>query len=161
MDTKDTARKMKIDPARIRAMRVEKGWSQENLAALAGVSVRTIQRIETRGVISLESRMALASAFGIDVKALSLQARPQTQVPAKAPAPEPAPDYATGMARAPAAGRARMRPWGMYMLVCGGLVAIDLYPHSGVSWSMYPLAVWGSVLLLRSLFPRRNETGNL
>jgi transcriptional regulator with XRE-family HTH domain len=49
----------------IRALREERAWSQEHLAALTGLSVRTIQRFETQGKASHESRLALASAFGV------------------------------------------------------------------------------------------------
>lgn len=31
---------------RIRPLRLEKGWSQEQLATIAGLSTRTVQRIE-------------------------------------------------------------------------------------------------------------------
>lgn len=46
-------------------MRKEKGWSQEQLATISGLSERTIQRIEKGGECSLDSKMALASAFEV------------------------------------------------------------------------------------------------
>ena len=50
---------------RVRAFRMQRGWSQTQLAEIMAVSVRTVQRIEKTGDCSLESKMALASAFGI------------------------------------------------------------------------------------------------
>ncbi len=54
---------MKIDAAAIRRLRESRAWSQEQLAAVAGVSVRTIQRVEADGSGSCETCMALANAF--------------------------------------------------------------------------------------------------
>jgi len=55
------------------ALRKEKGWSQEQLAAISGLSGRTIQRIEKDGACSLESKMALAAALEIAPYALDNQ----------------------------------------------------------------------------------------
>jgi len=41
------------------------GWSQEQLAEISGLGIRTIQRIEREDKCSLESKMALASAFSL------------------------------------------------------------------------------------------------
>ncbi|WP_049723035.1 helix-turn-helix domain-containing protein [Gilvimarinus polysaccharolyticus] len=51
----------------VRKLRLQKGWSQEQLAELAGLSIRTIQRLERGQSPSLESRNALASVFGVDI----------------------------------------------------------------------------------------------
>jgi transcriptional regulator with XRE-family HTH domain len=54
---------MKIDAATVRRLRESRAWSQEQLAAVAGVSVRTIQRVEADGSGSCETCMGLANAF--------------------------------------------------------------------------------------------------
>lgn len=54
-----------IDGELVRKLRVVKSWSQEELAQIAGLSARTVQRIEAEGVGSLETRRALAAAFGL------------------------------------------------------------------------------------------------
>lgn len=51
----------------VRKLRLKKGWSQEQLAELTGLSVRTIQRIERGHAPSLESARALAAVFEVDV----------------------------------------------------------------------------------------------
>lgn len=48
-------------------MRIQRGWSQEQLAEQSGLSVRTIQRIENGQAPGLASAAALARAFGVDV----------------------------------------------------------------------------------------------
>ena len=56
---------MKIDGQRIRQLREARGWSQEHLASLCGLSARTVQRLEAEGNASLESRMAVAAALEV------------------------------------------------------------------------------------------------
>jgi len=50
----------------LKAYREAKGWSQEMLATLSGVSKRTIQRIESGCGASVESAKSLASTFGME-----------------------------------------------------------------------------------------------
>ena len=46
--------------------RQAQGWSQETLAELAGVTARTVQRVEAAKPSSLDTRRALARAFALD-----------------------------------------------------------------------------------------------
>ena len=55
-------------------LRRDRGWSQEKLAAVSGVSERTIQRAEKDGSCSLDTKMALSSAFEITPADLMEQA---------------------------------------------------------------------------------------
>ncbi|CAI1566542.1 anaerobic benzoate catabolism transcriptional regulator [Serratia quinivorans] len=52
---------------RIRQLRLDKGWSQEQLATIAGLSTRTVQRIENGEQASLETLTAIASAMGLQI----------------------------------------------------------------------------------------------
>lgn len=56
--------------AKVKTMREERGWSQEHLAAVSDVSVRTIQRIETGRPASFETLKAIAAAIDVDVREL-------------------------------------------------------------------------------------------
>ena len=70
---------------RIKTLRLAKAWSQEQLADIASVSVRTVQRIENGEQASLETLAAIASAFGVNVTDLYVgQAAPAEQEQAKA-----------------------------------------------------------------------------
>jgi transcriptional regulator with XRE-family HTH domain len=51
----------------VRDMRRGRGWSQEQLAEASGLSVRTIQRIESGQPAGLASAAALARAFEVEV----------------------------------------------------------------------------------------------
>ena len=64
---------MKINPQLVITLRNRNSWSQEELATASGLNLRTIQRIESDGVASLQSRKALASAFNIEVHDLNVK----------------------------------------------------------------------------------------
>lgn len=55
----------------IQKLRLQHGWSQQQLAELSGISVRTIQRIERGQTASLESLKSLAAVFEIDFSQLN------------------------------------------------------------------------------------------
>jgi transcriptional regulator with XRE-family HTH domain len=57
---------------RVKAQREQRGWTQDHLAEVSGLGLRTIQRIESdeERSPSQESMLALAAAFGCDVSTL-------------------------------------------------------------------------------------------
>ena len=61
-----------IDRDLIKKLRRERSWSQDYLASVSGISLRTVQRIENEGSCSLESKKALASAFEIKANDLDI-----------------------------------------------------------------------------------------
>ena len=81
---------MKLSPKTVKRLRNERSWSQEQLAEIADVSLRTIQRVEADGSASRETRTALAAVFEVDVRDL---AEPPT--PAESPSPVPSKTNAT------------------------------------------------------------------
>lgn len=54
----------------IRKLRLQKGWSQEHLSQISGLSSRTIQRIERGHKASLESLKSLAAVFEVSINEL-------------------------------------------------------------------------------------------
>ena len=52
---------------KIRELRDARGWSQEHLAQVSGLSARTIQRAETGSAASHDTLQALAAAFDCEV----------------------------------------------------------------------------------------------
>src|SRR6185503_10340776 len=61
---------VRVDSKLIRSERENRGWSQGHLARVAGLSLRTIQRIEKTGSASFESVTALASVLSVEVAEL-------------------------------------------------------------------------------------------
>lgn len=54
----------------LKNIRVQRNWSQDDLAQASGLSVRTVQRVERTNKAGLESLKSLAAAFDIDVAEL-------------------------------------------------------------------------------------------
>ncbi|NNN70892.1 MULTISPECIES: helix-turn-helix domain-containing protein [unclassified Vibrio] len=52
---------------KVKHLRESRGWSQEHLSSVSGLSIKTIQRIESGRKASLESQQALASAFKVEI----------------------------------------------------------------------------------------------
>jgi XRE family transcriptional regulator, regulator of sulfur utilization len=50
----------------IRKLRLQRGWTQEHLAELTGLSVRSIQRLERGQSCSIETLNSLAAVFEVD-----------------------------------------------------------------------------------------------
>lgn len=61
---------VQVDRELIRSEREKRAWSQEHLAAAAGIGARTIQRIESTGIASYESVRAISAAFEIPIAEL-------------------------------------------------------------------------------------------
>lgn len=130
---------MKIDPLKIRQLREARGWSQEHLAEVAGLSARTVQRIEAEGNASPESRMALAAALGVEAAELGPPPAPE-RVPIPT-APQP-PEHRKGDWR---------RHTTIFLVVCTGLVLFDVVDHGAITWSKWPVFGWGIGLLMHWL----------
>lgn len=67
---------MKVNSTLIKSEREKRAWSQEHLALVAGVGLRTIQRIETTGIASYESVKAIASAYGMAAPDFNVEQHP-------------------------------------------------------------------------------------
>jgi transcriptional regulator with XRE-family HTH domain len=63
------------DGNRIRTLRLERGWPQEQLANIADLSPRTIQRVEAGGNASYETLRSIACAFEVEAKELLKERR--------------------------------------------------------------------------------------
>ena len=61
---------MRLFADKVKRLRNENGWTQEQLSEIAGLNRRTIQRIEKDGRCSYDSQMAVASAFSLQLKDL-------------------------------------------------------------------------------------------
>jgi transcriptional regulator with XRE-family HTH domain len=65
---------MDINSEKLKSLRDEQPWSQDELATAAGLSLRTIQRAEREGVASLQTVKAIAAALNVDSSALRIPA---------------------------------------------------------------------------------------
>lgn len=69
---------MTINRTLLRQFRLQRALSQEELAIAAGISARTVQRMEAEGTASLESRKAVAAVFGVGAERLLETSDPST-----------------------------------------------------------------------------------
>ena len=60
----------------IRFHREQRAWTQEHLAAVSGIDVRTIQRAERGEKISADSQLGIANAFELTVDQLRQPPKP-------------------------------------------------------------------------------------
>lgn len=65
---------------KVKQYREQYGWTQAHLAAVSGVSARTIQRIENGGECKLDTKMALASALSLLPENLDDVAEPNVKI---------------------------------------------------------------------------------
>lgn len=82
---------------RIRRLREARAWTQAHLADAAGVSLRTIQRLETVHSSSPETLLALAAALDVDVRTLAEERATPAQ-PWSGPAPRRAAFWGAALA---------------------------------------------------------------
>ena len=69
---------LKVDQKKIRELRLNKSWSQEELAEKAAVSLRTVQRMELDGSASLKTRRAVDDVLKVEPAFLDPQLAEQT-----------------------------------------------------------------------------------
>ena len=119
----------------VRKLRIEKGWSQETLAEVSGLSVRTIQRIERGGNASLESLGALAAVFEVDIATLVTETSMYKQ---KELSQEErgAIEYVRDI-------KGFYSHLAVYILVITIMAATNLYMGTDNLWFIWPMLGWG------------------
>lgn len=129
----------------IKALRLSRAWSQEQLAELSSLSVRTVQRIENGGQASLETLSAIAAAFGLEVSDLHHGAAAEAEQ-------GEALDLRIQEARQQVEREYRYyRSLLIWAVVCAGLALINLLSGARTHWFLWPTLIWGALLALGGL----------
>lgn len=118
----------------VRKLRLEKGWSQEQLAEISGLSVRTIQRIERGQTPSLESLKSLASVFETEVTQLTMETVMTNQ--AMSIEEEKAIVYVRDI-------KGFYTHLITYAVVVSCLFALNIFRSSNHLWAIWPALGWG------------------
>jgi transcriptional regulator with XRE-family HTH domain len=127
----------------IQKLRLQRGWSQQQLAELSGLSSRTIQRIENGQPASAESLKSLASVFEIDFTTLTSEPDMSATATATATAATQArQDEQLALARV-----RKIRGFyihlAQYLVVITVLTVINLVTHPSKLWFFWPALGWG------------------
>lgn len=119
----------------IQKLRLQRGWSQEQLAEVSGLSVRTIQRLERGQPGSLESMNALAAVFETDLDRLKEPSMDSPQSDVR-------PDEALALAHVRKVKGFYVHLT-QYLIVIPILTAINLVSYSSYLWFVWPALGWG------------------
>ncbi|OMQ19984.1 2TM domain-containing protein [Serratia oryzae] len=129
----------------IKQLRLSRAWSQEQLAELSSLSVRTIQRIENGEQASLETLSAIAAVFNISVTEISGNGE-QPYIEQR----DNALDQQIERAKARVAAESGFyHSLLVYVVVNLFLYAINRFITPASVWFIWPLAIWGTFILLQ------------
>lgn len=125
----------------IQKLRLQRGWSQQQLAELSGLSSRTIQRIENGQPASAESLKSLASVFEIDFTTLTSE--PDMSATATATASTQAQQHEQLALAKVRKIRGFYIHLTQYVVVIAVLAVINLVTHPSRLWFFWPAMGWG------------------
>jgi transcriptional regulator with XRE-family HTH domain len=131
----------------IQKLRLKRGWSQQQLAEASGLSVRTIQRIETGHPASTESLKSLAAVFEVDFSTLNPEQIMTSASSSPGASAEKQEEEAFRHVR-------KLRRFYLhlfqYVIVVLGLLAINLIVSPHRMWVFWVMGGWGLALLLHA-----------
>ena len=122
----------------VRKLRLERGLSQEQLASMAGVSVRTLQRIERGANPSAESLKCLAAVLDTDFSTL----RKERDMTSSAEFPDLSDDERDAMEYVRDIRGFYIHAV-QYVVVIAVLAAINLFTSPGYLWFLWAALGWG------------------
>ena len=132
----------------IQKLRLQRGWSQQQLADLSGLSVRTIQRLEQGQVASTESLKSLAAVFEIDFSTLQEPDMNTATVPASTAAFDAEEALAFVQVRKLKGFYLHLT---QYVIVVTLLLGINLWTHPQYLWVRWVAMGWGIGVLFHGL----------
>ncbi|MBS0848845.1 helix-turn-helix domain-containing protein [Citrobacter sp. JGM124] len=125
---------------KVKQLRLEKAWSQEQLAELSALSTRTIQRIENNETPSLETLGALASVFNVSVSELTSEPLPES----------------TELDNRIAEARKRVKDEAdllksiiVAIITCTAMYCLNYIYTPYRSWPIWVAVIWGGILIVK------------
>ena len=125
----------------VQRLRLKHGWSQQQLADVSGLSVRTVQRIEAGFPASTESLKSLAAVFEVDFSTLNPE--PTMSTIALNPTEQQEKDVFDQVRQLRGFYLHLMK----YVIVNLGLLAINLIFSPHTLWFYWVMLGWGLGLL--------------
>ncbi len=139
----------------IQKLRLQHGWSQQQLAEMSGLSTRTIQRIENEQRPSIESVKSLAAVFEVDFS--TLQGAMPTDIPEILPQAEPKPvDNKLILTDAEKTAYKKVRKIKKFyrrllIFILIMLFSIDLLTSPDIWWVQWVFLGWGIGITIKGL----------
>lgn len=127
----------------VRKLRLQRNWSQEQLALLSGLSIRTIQRIERGQAPGLESAKSLAAVFDVHVDTLPKE-NDMTQENQPDQTEQQAMEYVRDI-------KGFYSHAIKYVVVISLLFVINFATDARYIWAWWPMLGWGIGLLSHGL----------
>ncbi|MDF1736236.1 MAG: helix-turn-helix domain-containing protein [Minwuia sp.] len=135
----------------IQELRQEQGWTQEELALHSGLSVRTIQRIESGRPATLESLKCLAAVFATSVADLTMEKPVMTEMK-----DNEGTTRERGLERAAIRYVKRLKRfhfhWITYAVTLPCLLMLNLYLNPDRLWVVTVALGWGFGLMLHAVW---------
>ncbi len=132
----------------IRKLRIEQGFSQEQLALMAGISVRTLQRIERGAKASPETLKCLAAALDIEFDGLRKEQEMNTETTISRTVlsddEQQAMEYVRDI-------RGFYAHAVQYVVIIGTLLVINLLTSPSYLWFLWAAFGWGIGLMVHGL----------
>lgn len=132
----------------VKKHRLEKAWSQEQLAQTSGLSVRTIQRIEQGQKAGLESLKCLAAVFETNISDLIEEEQmiedKRTSINLNNRDEAEAIEYVKNL-------KGFHMSWLTYLVVIPGLYLINIFVTPEYMWVIWPALGWGVSILYKGL----------
>lgn len=136
----------------VRKLRLEKGLSQEQLADMAGISTRTLQRLERGAKASPETLKCIASVLETDFANLRKEQNMTTEATSPTSADFPklsnnereAMEYVRDI-------RSFYVHAAQYCIVMVGLLILNLVTNPDYIWVLWPALGWGVAVTLHGL----------
>jgi transcriptional regulator with XRE-family HTH domain len=122
----------------VRKLRLQRGWSQAELAQFSGLSVRTIQRIERGEKPGLETLKSLAAVFDMEVSDFHIEEEDMNGVTSDE---KQAMEYVKDL-------KGFYISLIVYVLVISGLFTINLLTYPDYIWAKWPAIGWGFGILI-------------
>jgi transcriptional regulator with XRE-family HTH domain len=147
----------------VQKLRLQRGWSQEQLAELSGLSVRTIQRMERGLPASNETLKSLASVFEIDFSTLQATQEPAMNATLDStfssnPPPNTGLNTSASVSPDEEAALRHVRKirgfyghLAQYVVVISGLAIFNFFKSPNYLWVIWPALGWGLGLLFHGM----------
>ncbi|MDG1430013.1 MAG: helix-turn-helix domain-containing protein [Paracoccaceae bacterium] len=134
----------------IRDIRLDRGLSQEQLAYIAGISPRTLQRIERGATPSVESLKCLASALDLQFEDLREETAMQTST-SQTPTRSSLTDEEREAIEYVGELKAFYTHAATFVVGMIGIFIINLMTSPGYLWAIWALVGWGMGLAIHAI----------